>query len=140
MSTKKEQLIIALEQEYDTLPETSKWGESNHKDQYPLIIRYLKEGILPDRMSPAHNLFYAVIDDIECVYADYDIKYEVNLGSLFNLGLPTLGDPKEPTAYCTNCGKLCWQSDLWHTSRNMLSVLYNVCQKCADIHSNYIKK
>ena len=45
--------------------------------------------------------------------------------------------PQEVSRHCPNCGKLCWDSELNHSSIKTSwggSTLYGVCAECAEIH------
>lgn len=50
--------------------------------------------------------------------------------------------PKERVRPCPNCGELHWDSELNHSSTkeirvangSIVSTLYGVCSKCAEIH------
>ena len=46
--------------------------------------------------------------------------------------------PKEMARPCPNYGKLCWESDLWHSSSIKTgyggSTLYGECGTCANTH------
>jgi hypothetical protein len=47
--------------------------------------------------------------------------------------------PREVAKHCPNCGKICWNSELNHSSTIKTawggSTLYGVCAECARIHS-----
>lgn len=46
--------------------------------------------------------------------------------------------PKEIARTCPNCGKICWDSDLYYSSTIKTgfggSTLYGVCKTCKDTH------
>lgn len=47
--------------------------------------------------------------------------------------------PQEVARHCPNCGKICWDSELNHSSSIKTSwggsTLYGVCSECAENHS-----
>lgn len=76
---KKEQLIAALEHEYQTLPARAKYGfGNNHLEWYPPVIEYLKTGVRPKNPDENNDLLWAAMDDFDTLCSDYGIKDEPN--------------------------------------------------------------
>jgi len=64
-----------LEEEFENLPETNFFGDSNHKEQYSLIYDYLKTGIKPKEIDidDDFDLLLNIIDDFDSVCEDYEV-------------------------------------------------------------------
>lgn len=66
-------LIAALQEEYDTLPETDAFGDSNNREQYPVVIEYLNTGVEPESIPENWDILDKAINDIEGLLVDYAI-------------------------------------------------------------------
>jgi hypothetical protein len=73
MKDKKQKLIEALKREMKELPPMSMFNTDNHKEQYEPAIEYLKTGIKPSYIPESWDIMWAIIEDIETVYKDFEI-------------------------------------------------------------------
>ncbi len=67
--TKKEKLILALEEE-------RKLFDMRHQDttEHDVAINYLKHGVLPSMGIDQYEFLDAVINDFDTLCSDYDVK------------------------------------------------------------------
>ena len=71
---KAAKLLVFIEEEEKTLPEINGFGDSNHKEQYPLVVEYLKTGVVPAYINPNFELLDAVVYDFDCTCSDYGVN------------------------------------------------------------------
>lgn len=75
------QLTNAIRAEADSLPDTNSFGESNHREQYPMVFEFLEHGTVNgmnpsiDDIDPEHEVLYGLVEDIDAMYSDYKIAY-----------------------------------------------------------------
>lgn len=70
---KAAKLIVALKEEEENLPEKNCFGDDNHKEQYPIVYKYLETGIVPKHIDDDHEVLYGVVYDFDSVCNDYGI-------------------------------------------------------------------
>ncbi len=67
------------------------------------------------------------------------MENEKQKNNLFKFGVSGMLRPQEVSRHCPNCGTICWDSELNHSSSIKTSwggsTLYGVCAECARIHS-----
>lgn len=66
-------LMRALRDEYESLPPHNALGLSNHLEQYPVVVEYLKTGIAPDDYPEEWDLLNWAINDIHYLYDCYEV-------------------------------------------------------------------
>lgn len=82
MTEKDQNLIAALEAELESLPEENMFGDSNHLEHYPEVIKYLTCGDIPETFNEDddendegfNDMLYKAIHDKDELYNDYEIK------------------------------------------------------------------
>jgi hypothetical protein len=73
--TREEKLIQAIEEEYERLPEISKFGDNNYKEQYLPLIDFIKTGKVLDVYPDEWSLYAEAVEGgLEYFYHDYGIE------------------------------------------------------------------